>query len=190
MASRGMLERPNTIYQEVRQMSKQRITPCLWFDGNGEEAAAFYTSIFKNSKIVSVTRRTGAEPGGTKGTALVVNFQLDGQDFIALNGGPEFKFTEAISLSIDCDGQKEVDEYWTKLLAGGGQEVECGWLKDKFGLFWQVVPTMLPKLLQDKDSAKARRVMEAMLKMKKIDVATLERAAEGDYAGVSAGSRF
>jgi len=156
-------------------MSKQRITPTLWFDGNGEEAVTFYTSIFKNSKVHSITPHTGAEPGPQRG-ALVIHFQLDGQDFLALNGGPEFKFTEAISLTVYCDGQKEVDEYWNKLLAGGGQEVQCGWLKDRFGLSWQVVPTVLPKLLEDKDPQKRRHVMEAMLRMKKLDVEELQRA--------------
>jgi len=163
-------------------MSKQRITPTLWFDGNGEAAVNFYTSIFKNSKVHSITPHTGAEPGPQSG-ALMIHFQLDGQDFLALNGGPEFKFTEAISFTVYCDGQKEVDEYWTKLLAGGGQEVQCGWLKDRFGLSWQVVPTVLPKLLQDKDPEKRRRVMEALLRMKKLDVEALERAHdEPSYA--------
>lgn len=156
-------------------MSKQHITTTLWFDGNGEEAVNFYTSVFKNSKVHSVTPRTGAEPGNTSG-ALLIHFQLDGQDFLALNGGPEFKFTEAISLTVYCDGQKEVDEYWTKLQAGGGKEVQCGWLKDRFGLSWQIVPTVLPKLLQDKDPDKRRRVMEAMLRMKKLNVDELQRA--------------
>jgi predicted 3-demethylubiquinone-9 3-methyltransferase (glyoxalase superfamily) len=157
-------------------MSKQRITPTLWFDGNGDEAVTFYTSIFKNSKVHSVTQHTGAEPGGTQSGPLLIHFQLDGQDFLALNGGPEFKFTEAISFTVYCDGQKEVDEYWNKLLAGGGQEVQCGWLKDRFGLSWQVVPTELPKLLQDKDPSKRKRVMEALLTMKKIDIERLKRA--------------
>ena len=156
-------------------MSKQRITPTLWFDGNGEEAVTFYASIFKNSKVHSVTPHTGAEPGPQR-SALLIHFQLDGQDFLALNGGPEFKFTEAISLTVYCDGQKEVDEYWNKLLVGGGQEVQCGWLKDRFGLSWQVVPTVLPKLLQDKEPQKRRRVMEALMRMKKLDVETLQRA--------------
>lgn len=165
-------------------MSKQRITPTLWFDGNAEAAVNFYTSIFKNSKVHSITPHTGAEPGPQSG-ALLIHFQLDGQDFLALNGGPEFKFNEAISLTVYCDGQKEVDEYWTKLLAGGGQEVQCGWLKDRFGLAWQVVPDVLPKLLQDKDPAKRRRVMEALMKMKKFDVEALKRAHdEKSYATV------
>jgi predicted 3-demethylubiquinone-9 3-methyltransferase (glyoxalase superfamily) len=165
-------------------MSKQRITPTLWFDGNGEEAVAFYTSIFKNSKIHSVTQHTGAEPGPKSGP-LMIHFQLDGLDFLALNGGPEFKFTEAISLTVYCDGQKEIDEYWTKLLSGGGQEVQCGWLKDRFGLSWQVVPTVLPKLLQDKDPQKRRRVMEAVMRAKKFDVEALQRAHDQEYATVA-----
>ena len=155
-------------------MSKQRITPTLWFDGNGEEAANFYVSIFKNSKIHSLTPHTGAEPGPQRG-ALLIHFQLDGQDFLALDGGPEFKFTEAISLTVYCDGQKEVDEYWSKLLAGGGKEVQCGWLKDRYGLSWQVVPSVLPKLLNDKDPEKRRRVMEAVMRMVKLDVDELQR---------------
>jgi predicted 3-demethylubiquinone-9 3-methyltransferase (glyoxalase superfamily) len=172
-------------------MSKQPITPTLWFDGNGEEAVKFYTSIFKNSKIHSITPHTGAEPGGRSSGALLIHFQLDGQDFLALNGGPEFKFNEAISFTVYCDGQKELDEYWNKLLAGGGQEVECGWLKDRFGLSWQVVPTVLPKLLQDKDANKRRRVMEAVLRMKKLDVDELQRAHdEESYAGVSSARSF
>ena len=171
-------------------MSKQRITPTLWFNGNGEEAVAFYTSIFKNSKVHSVTPHTGAEPGPNSG-ALLIHFQLDGQDFLALDGGPEFKFTEAISLTVYCDGQKELDEYWNKLLAGGGQEVQCGWLKDRFGLSWQVVPTVLPKLLQEKDPQKRRRVMEAVLRMKKLDVDELQRAHDAEsYATSSTGRVF
>ncbi|HYX81202.1 MAG TPA: VOC family protein [Gemmatimonadales bacterium] len=166
-------------------MSKHRITPTLWFDGNAEEAVRFYTSIFKHSKVHSITSHTGAEPGPQRG-AMLIHFQLDGQDFIALNGGPEFKFTEAVSFTVYCDGQKEVDEYWNKLLAGGGHEIQCGWVKDRFGLSWQVVPTVLPKLLQDKDPQKRRRVMEALLRMKKIDVEELQRAHdEPAYATAS-----
>ena len=169
-------------------MSKQRINPTLWFDRNGEEAVNFYVSIFKNSKVHSVTPRTGAEPGPQSG-ALLISFQLDGQDFLALNGGPEFKFTEAISFTVYCDGQKEVDEFWTKLLAGGGQEVQCGWLKDRFGLSWQVVPTVLPKLLQDKDPQKRRRVMEALMRMKKLDVDELQRAHDEESYAAASGAR-
>ena len=171
-------------------MFKQRIAPTLWFNGNADEAVKFYTSIFKNSKIQSVTTYTAAGPL-PEGTTMLIDFQLDGQEFLALKAVPEFKFNEAISLTIHCDGQKEVDEYWNKLLAGGGQEVECGWLKDRFGLFWQVVPTLLPKLLQDKDPKKRARVMEAMLHMKKINVDQLQRAHdEESFATSSTGRAF
>jgi predicted 3-demethylubiquinone-9 3-methyltransferase (glyoxalase superfamily) len=153
---------------------KQKITTFLWFDGNAEEAANHYTSIFKNSKILNVARYGEAGPG-PKGSVMTVRFQLEGQEFIALNGGPQFKFTEAISLLVNCDTQKEVDEFWTKLTAGG-EEGPCGWLKDKFGLSWQIVPSALFGLLQDKDPEKSKRVMEAMLQMKKIDIARLEQA--------------
>lgn len=156
----------------------QKITPFLWFDNQAEEAAKFYTSVFKNSKIVSTTRydEAGAKASGRpKGTAMVVAFELDGQKFTALNGGPHFKFTEAVSFVINCKTQEEVDYFWEKLSAGG-KESQCGWLKDKYGLSWQVVPTILIELLQDKDAAKAKRVMEAMLKMSKIDIKTLKQA--------------
>jgi predicted 3-demethylubiquinone-9 3-methyltransferase (glyoxalase superfamily) len=154
---------------------KQKITTFLWFDGNAEEAANHYTSIFKNSKILNVARYGDGGPG-PKGAVMTVNFQLEGQEFIALNGGPQFKFTEAISLLVNCETQKEVDELWSKLTAGG-EESRCGWLKDKFGLSWQIVPKALFKLLQDRDPKKSKRVMEAMLQMKKIDVELLEKAA-------------
>ncbi|MGH9360805.1 MAG: VOC family protein [Thermoanaerobaculia bacterium] len=153
---------------------KQKITTFLWFDKEAEEAASHYTSIFKSSKILSVARYGDAGPG-PKGSAMTVNFQLEGQEFIALNGGPQFKFTEAISLLVNCETQQEVDELWRKLSAGG-EEGPCGWLKDKFGLSWQVVPTRLFELLQDPDPEKSKRVMEAMLQMKKIDIARLEEA--------------
>jgi predicted 3-demethylubiquinone-9 3-methyltransferase (glyoxalase superfamily) len=153
---------------------KQKITTFLWFDGKAEEAANHYTSIFKNSKILDVSRYGDAGPG-PKGTVMTVKFQLEGQEFIALNGGPEFRFTEAISLLVDCDTQKEVDELWSKLGAGG-QEGPCGWLKDKFGLSWQVIPSALFKLVQDPDPKKSKRVMEAMFQMRKIDIARLEQA--------------
>ncbi len=156
---------------------KQRITTFLWFDKEAEEAVQFYTSIFKNSKILKVSRYGEAGPG-PKGSAMSVSFELDGQEFMALNGGPQFKFTEAVSLVVNCETQKEVDEFWSTLSAGG-QEVQCGWLKDKYGLSWQVVPMALSRLLADPDPQKAKRVMEAMLQMKKIDVAGLERAAGG-----------
>jgi len=154
----------------------QKVSPFLWFDGNAEEAANFYVSIFKDSKILKIARYGEAGPGPA-GSVMVVNFQIEGQDFIALNGGPLFKFTEAISFVINCQTQEEVDHYWNKLTAGGGQESQCGWLKDKYGLSWQVTPTILGELLADKDHKKAQRVMQAMLQMKKIDTAALKRAA-------------
>jgi predicted 3-demethylubiquinone-9 3-methyltransferase (glyoxalase superfamily) len=156
----------------------QKITPFLWFDNNAEQAAEFYVSIFKNSKILNVSRYGDAGPG-PKGAVMVVNFQLAGQEFIALNGGPLFKFSEAFSFVVNCENQKEVDEYWSKLTSGGGQESQCGWLKDKFGFSWQVVPTELGKLMSDKDPKKANRVMQALLQMKKLDIAKLQQAAEG-----------
>lgn len=155
----------------------QKIVTYLWFEKNAEEAAQHYTSIFKNSKILSVSRYGDAGPG-PKGMAMVVNFQLDGQEFIALNGGPQFKFTEAISLLVNCETQTEVDELWRKLSAGG-EESQCGWLKDKFGLSWQIIPTALGKMLSDKDPKKAGRVMQAMLQMRKIELPKLERAYTG-----------
>jgi predicted 3-demethylubiquinone-9 3-methyltransferase (glyoxalase superfamily) len=153
----------------------QKISPFLWFDSNAEEAANFYLSIFKDSKILKIARYGEAGPGPA-GSVMVVNFQIEGQDFIALNGGPLFKFTEAISFVINCQTQEEVDHYWNKLTAGG-QESQCGWLKDKYGLSWQVTPKILGELLADKDQKKAQRVMQAMLQMKKIDIAALQRAA-------------
>ena len=153
----------------------QRITPFLWFDTQAEEAANFYVSIFKNSKIVKVARYGEAGPGPA-GSAMTVVFQLDGLEFIGLNGGPHFKFTEAVSFSVDCETQEEVDWYWNKLTEGGGEESQCGWLKDKFGLSWQVNPKILGQMLSDPDPQKAKRVMEAMLKMKKIDIAALQKA--------------
>ena len=154
----------------------QKISPFLWFDSNAEEAANFYVSIFKDSKILKIARYGEAGPGPA-GSVMVVNFQIEGQDFTALNGGPVFKFTEAISFVISCQTQEEVDHYWNKLTADGGQESQCGWLKDKYGLSWQVTPTILGELLADKDQKKAQRVMQAMLQMKKIDTAALKRAA-------------
>ncbi len=153
---------------------KQKITTFLWFDGNAEEAVNHYISIFKNSKVLNVARYGEAGPG-RKGTVMTVHFQLDGQEFIALNGGPQFKFTEAISLLVNCETQAEVDELWRKLSAGG-EEGPCGWLKDKFGLSWQIVPSALGKMMGDKDPKKSKRVMEAMLQMKKMDIARLEQA--------------
>jgi predicted 3-demethylubiquinone-9 3-methyltransferase (glyoxalase superfamily) len=154
----------------------QKITPFLWFDNQAEEAVHFYTSIFRNSKVVSVSRYGEAGPG-PKGSVMTVNFQLDGQEFVALNGGPHFKFSEAISFVVNCETQKEVDEFWEKL-SEGGEKVQCGWLKDKYGLSWQVVPTVLVEMLQDKDPEKSKRVMEAMLQMKKIDIKGLKQAYE------------
>ena len=158
----------------------QTITPFLWFDSNAEEAAKFYTSVFKDSKILSTARYGDAGPG-PKGSVMTVSFQIGGQEFMALNGGPQFKFTEAVSFVVNCETQEEVDAYWSKLSAGG-EEGPCGWLKDKFGLSWQVVPAALPKLLKDPDPAKAQRVMKAMLQMKKIEIARLKKAAEGEAA--------
>lgn len=158
----------------------QRITPFLWFDDKAEEAAAFYTSIFKNSKIGTIARYgdSGAEASGRpKGAVMTVAFQLDGQEFVALNGGPQYKFTEAVSFVVNCQTQEEVDEYWKKL-SDGGQEVQCGWLKDKYGFSWQIVPTILNAMVSDPDPKKAERVMKAMLQMKKIDIQGLKQAYE------------
>jgi predicted 3-demethylubiquinone-9 3-methyltransferase (glyoxalase superfamily) len=159
----------------------RKITPCLWFDGRAEEAARFYTSIFRNSRIGDVSHygEAGREAHGqTPGTVMTVVFELDGQTFTALNGGPYFKFTEAISFQVDCQTQEEVDHFWAKLGEGGDEQAQqCGWLKDQFGVSWQIVPRILLELMADPDPAKAGRVMEAMIKMKKIDIATLKRAA-------------
>lgn len=163
---------------ESDQVAMQKISPFLWFDSSAEDAANFYVSVFENSKILKVSRYEDAGPGPA-GTVMVVNFQIEGQEFIALNGGPHFKFTEAISFCINCQTQEEVDYFWGKLTADGGQESQCGWLKDKFGLSWQVVPTILGELLADQDGKKAQRVMQAMLKMKKIEIPELKRAAAG-----------
>ena len=151
------------------------ITPCLWFDTEGEEAANFYTSVVKNSRILDVTRYGEA---GTRdaGTVMTVTFELDAQKFVALNGGPDFTFSEAISFQIECHSQEEVDEYWSRL-SEGGEEGPCGWLKDRFGLSWQIVPTRLTELIQDTDPETSQRVMAAMLQMRKIDIETLEQAA-------------
>ena len=155
----------------------QKIIPFLWFDGKAEEAINFYVSIFKNSKVLSVTRYGSAGPG-PKGTVMSATFQLEGQDFYALNGGPQFKFTPAISLFVNCETQPEVDELWKKLSAGG-REDQCGWLQDKYGLSWQIIPTALGRMLGDKDPEKANRAMQAMLKMKKIDIKGRQRAYDG-----------
>jgi predicted 3-demethylubiquinone-9 3-methyltransferase (glyoxalase superfamily) len=155
----------------------KKITPFLWFDNNAEEAMNFYTSVFKHSKIGNVTRYLEGAPVPA-GTFMTGTFEIEGQEFVVLNGGPNFKFNEAVSFVVNCDTQQEVDDYWEKLTANGGQEVQCGWLKDKFGLTWQIVPTVLLELLADKDRKKAQRVMDAMLKMKKLDIAGLKRAAQ------------
>lgn len=154
--------------------SIQKISAFLWFDNQAEEAARFYTGIFKNSKIEGITRYGDAGPG-PKGSVMTVGFELDGQKFTALNGGPVFKFNEAVSFVVNCDNQQEVDEMWEKLSAGG-QEIECGWLKDKYGLCWQIVPRIFIEMMQDQDAARKERVMKAMLKMKKLDIAGLEAA--------------
>lgn len=156
----------------------QEITPCLWFDNQAEEAVNFYVSIFKNSKVGSITRygEAGAEVSGRpKGSVMTVTFQLDGQEFMALNGGPQFKFTEAISFIVNCETQKEVDELWEKL-SKGGEAGQCGWLKDKYGVSWQIVPTVLGKMIQDKDPKKSEKVMQALLQMKKLDIDRLKKA--------------
>jgi predicted 3-demethylubiquinone-9 3-methyltransferase (glyoxalase superfamily) len=152
----------------------QKITPFLWFDGKAEEAMNFYISIFRNSKVVSVARYGEAGPG-PKGTVMTAAFQLDGQEFVALNGGPQFTFSPAISFVVNCETQQEVDELWEKL-SEGGEKQRCGWLRDKFGLSWQVIPSVLVEMLQDKDAEKSKKVMEAMLQMDKIDINILRRA--------------
>ena len=157
----------------------QKISPCLWFDGKAEEAMKFYLSVFKNSKVVNVMRCGEAGPG-PKGSVLAVTFELEGQEFIGLNGGPHFQFTPAISLQVSCKTQAEVDHYWDKLGAGGDPKAQqCGWLKDKFGLSWQIVPDIVPKLLGDAGSPKSQRAMNAMMQMKKPDIAAMQRAYDG-----------
>ena len=156
----------------------QKITPFLWFDSQAEEAMNFYVGIFRNSKVLNVNRYPAGSPMPA-GTVMTASFVLDGQSFIALNAGPVFKFTEAISFVVDCETQEEVDYYWRRL-AEGGEESQCGWLKDKFGLSWQIVPKQLGQLMSDPDSAKAGRVMQAMLQMGKIDIAALQRAHAGN----------
>jgi predicted 3-demethylubiquinone-9 3-methyltransferase (glyoxalase superfamily) len=162
---------------ERAQPRPQKITTFLWFDNNAEEAANFYVSIFKNSKVLNTVRYGDVGPG-PKGTIMTIAFQLDGQEFTALNGGPQFKFTEAISLVVHCQTQQEVDYFWDKL-SEGGEKVECGWVKDKYGLSWQIVPDLLLELLQDSDTQKSQRVMKAMMQMKKLDIEGLRKAAEG-----------
>jgi predicted 3-demethylubiquinone-9 3-methyltransferase (glyoxalase superfamily) len=158
------------------RLDMQKITPCLWFDGKAEEAAQHYVSIFKDSRITRITRWGEVGPG-PKGSVLTVLFQLEGQAFMALNGGPEFKFTPAISLMVDCKTQSEVDTLWDKL-SEGGEQVQCGWVTDKFGVSWQVVPTILAEMIGDKDPKRADRVMAAMMQMKKLDFAKLQAAYE------------
>lgn len=162
--------------KESKTVPIQKITPFLWFDGQAEEAARFYTSVFPNSRITKVARFNEAGPGPA-GAVMTVAFELEGQSFIALNGGPLYKFNEAVSFVVNCQTQEEVDTYWEKLSAGG-VEVQCGWLKDKFGLAWQITPTVLPELLSDPDPAKAARAMKAMFGMKKLDIRALREAAE------------
>jgi predicted 3-demethylubiquinone-9 3-methyltransferase (glyoxalase superfamily) len=169
---RGCVDGVNLKSKEESNM--QKLTPFLWFDNNAEEAMNFYVSIFKNSKVLSVARYGEAGPG-PKGSVMTAEFQLAGQEFIALNGGPQFKFTEAISFAVNCETQQEVDELWAKLTEGG-EESQCGWLKDKYGLSWQIVPTILPGMLKDKDPKKSQSVMKAMLEMKKIDIGRLKQA--------------
>ena len=154
----------------------QKITPFLWFDTQAEEAANFYVSVFKNSRVITVARYGDTGPG-PKGSVMTVEFELEGDRFVGLNGGPNFKFTEAVSFVVNCASQEEVDHYWEKLTAGG-KEVQCGWLKDKYGLSWQIVPTIAIEYLKDKDAEKSQRVMAAIMKMVKIDIATLKQAYE------------
>ena len=156
----------------------QKISTCLWFNGQAEQAARFYTSIFKNSRIGEISYY-GPNTPGTEGSVLTVAFQIEGQDFMALNGGPDFQFTPAISFVVDCHSQEEVDTYWDRLLEGGGRPDQCGWLVDRFGVSWQIVPPVLNELLRDPDGEKANRVMQAMLQMVKLDIAELQRASEG-----------
>ena len=156
-----------------------KITPCLWFDGGAEEAAAFYTSIFPDSHIDRVNRSPGETPSGPEGSVLTVDLTIAGEPFIALNGGPDFTFNEAISFSIDCEDQAEVDRYWEALIADGGEPSVCGWLKDRFGVSWQVVPKVLPEYLKSSDQRAAKRALDAMLQMTKLDVAKLREAYEG-----------
>src|SRR4026207_283641 len=162
---------------ETPETQTQKITTFLWYDGNAEEAVNFYTSVFKNAKIHN-TVLYGESGPGAKGSVMLIEFELDGQQFTAINGGPNFKFTEAISLVVHCQTQEEVDYYWEKL-SEGGQIIECGWLKDKFGLFWQITPDLLLELLQSDDDQKVDRVMKAMMQMKKLDIEGIRKAAEG-----------
>jgi predicted 3-demethylubiquinone-9 3-methyltransferase (glyoxalase superfamily) len=177
--SRIQSKRDASTYREwMMQMTATKILPCLWFDSEAEEAAKFYASIFKNAKIGKISRygKEGFEVHGRKaGTVMTVEFEIEGQKFVALNGGPHFKFNEAVSFQIHCETQQEIDHFWSKL-AEGGKEQPCGWVKDKFGLCWQVIPNALPQMLMDEDSQKAQRVMKSMLQMRKIDIDALKRA--------------
>jgi predicted 3-demethylubiquinone-9 3-methyltransferase (glyoxalase superfamily) len=160
-------------------MKMQKITPFLWYEDKAEEAANFYVSLFKNSKVGDITRYNEASEkaaGRPAGSVMTVAFVLEGQEFVAINGGPAFKLTEAVSFVVSCESQEEVDKYWNALTADGGQESQCGWLKDKYGLSWQITPTILIEMFKDKNQAKAKAVMEAMLQMKKIDIPTLRKA--------------
>jgi predicted 3-demethylubiquinone-9 3-methyltransferase (glyoxalase superfamily) len=154
----------------------QKITPCLWYDTEAEDAANFYTSVFSSGRIVDISRYGDAGPRPA-GTVMTVSFELDGQPFVALNGGPDFTFNEAVSFQVSCEGQEEVDHFWSRL-SEGGEEGPCGWLKDRYGLSWQIIPTALPELLSDPDPQRSQRAMAAMLQMKKIDIAELEKAAD------------
>ncbi len=165
-------------------IAKNKIAPCLWFDTQAEEAAKFYCSVFKNAKLGRVSRypKAGQEiHGKPAGSVMVVEFELDGQPFVALNGGPHFKFDESVSFQIYCETQDEIDYYW-RALTGGGEEGQCGWLKDRFGLSWQVVPAAIPQMMADPDTEKSARVMNAFMKMKKLDLATITRAYHGELA--------
>jgi predicted 3-demethylubiquinone-9 3-methyltransferase (glyoxalase superfamily) len=161
-----------------------KISPCLWFDGNAEQAAEFYTSVLPDSRIDKVNRAAADTPSGPQGSVLTVDFTLAGQQFMGLNGGPDFQFNEAISFSIDCEDQAEVDRLWDALVQGGGEHSVCGWLKDRYGVSWQVIPRQLPEMLNGPDRAGAARAMRAMLQMTKIDVAKLEQAYDGVPVGV------
>jgi predicted 3-demethylubiquinone-9 3-methyltransferase (glyoxalase superfamily) len=166
----------STSREDAAMATLTKITPCLWFDTEGEEAATFYTSVFENSRILHVSHYGSAGPR-PEGMVLMVNFELDGREFIALNGGPEFTFDEAISFQVNCESQEEIDEFWAKL-AEGGSEGPCGWLKDKFGVSWQIVPTLIDDVLRDPDVEKAQRAMKAVLDMGKIDIAEEQRAMD------------
>ncbi len=166
-------------------IAKHKITPCLWFDGEAEQAAEFYCSVFKNAKITQVSRYPEAGQETHKkpaGSVMLVAFELDGQPFTALNGGPQFKFDEAVSFQVFCETQDEIDYYWSRLTGNGGQEGPCGWLKDRFGLSWQVVPAAIPRMMSDPDTRRSARVMNAVMAMRKLDLAALERAYAGQAA--------